>query len=325
MNPGRRRLLRCALGAAALPLAPRIAPAQAYPDRPVRIIVGFPAGAGADLAARLAGQWLSQRLGQPFVVENRPGAGGNIGAELVAHAAPDGYTLLLINSSNAINAALYADLKFNLIRDIAPVAGLFRGPFVMVVNPSFPAKSFGGLIAYAKTHPGKINMASAGIGSAPHLAGELLKSMTGIDMVHVPYRGVSPALTDLLAGQVQMMFASLPSALGYIRDGKLRPLAVTGTARWSALPDVPAVAESLPGYEASAWFVIGAPRNTPAAIVDRLNRETNAGLADPQMTARLAALGGAVLTGSPADMARLIADETDKWGKVVRAAHIKAE
>ena len=306
-------------------LAPRIASAQAYPDRPVRIIVGFPAGAGADLAARLAGQWLSQRLGQPFVVENRPGAGGNIGAEVVAHAAPDGYTLLLINSSNAINAALYADLKFSLIRDIAPIAGLFRGPFVMVVNPSFPAKSFGDLIAYANAHPGKINMASAGIGSAPHLAGELLKSMAGIDMVHVPYRGVGPALTDLLAGQVQMMFASLPSALGYIRDGKLRPLAVTGTGRWSALPDVPAVAESLPGYEASAWFVIGAPRNTPAAIVERLNREINAGLADAQMNARLAALGGAVLTGSPADMARLIAEETDKWGKVVRAGHIKAE
>ena len=308
-----------------LPLASRIVRAQAYPDRPVRIIVGFPAGAGADLAARLAGQWLSQRLGQPFIVENRPGAGGNIGAELVAHAAPDGYTLLLINSTNAINAALYADLKFNLIRDIAPIAGLFRGPFVMVVNPSFPAKSFGDLIAYANAHPGKINMASAGIGSAPHLAGELLKSMAGIDMVHVPYRGVGPALTDLLAGQVQMMFASLPSALGYIRDGKLRPLAVTGTARWGALPDVPALAESLPGYEASAWFVIGAPRNTPAAIVERLNREINAGLADAQMNARLAALGGAVLAGSPADMARLIAEETDKWGKVVRAAHIKAE
>ena len=325
MTPSRRRLLHLAASAAALPLAPCLARAQAYPAQPVRIIVGFPAGAGADLAARLAGQWLSERLGQPFIVENRPGAGGNIGAELVARAAPDGATLLLINSSNAINATLYDNLKFSLIRDIAPVAGLFRGPFVMVVNPAFPAKTFGELIAYAKTNPGKINMASAGIGSAPHLAGELLKSMAGIDMVHVPYRGVGPALTDLLAGQVQMMFASLPSALGYIRDGKLRPLAVTGTARWDVLPDVPAVAETLPGYEASAWFVVGAPRNTPAAIVETLNHEINAGLADPQMNARLAALGGTVLVGSPADMARLIAAETDKWGKVVKAANIKAE
>ena len=325
MTLARRRLLHLAAGAAALPLVPRLARAQTYPAQPVRIIVGFPAGAGADLAARLAGQWLSERLGQPFIVENRPGAGGNIGAELVARAAPDGTTLLLINSSNAINATLYDNLKFSLIRDIAPVAGLFRGPFVMVVNPAFPAKTFGELIAYAKANPGKINMASAGIGSAPHLAGELLKSMAGIDMVHVPYRGVGPALTDLLAGQVQMMFASLPSALGYIRDGKLRPLAVTGTARWDVLPDVPAVAETLPGYEASAWFVVGAPRNTPAAIVETLNHEINAGLADPQMNARLAALGGTVLVGSPADMTRLIAAETDKWGKVVKAANIKAE
>jgi tripartite-type tricarboxylate transporter receptor subunit TctC len=291
----------------------------------VRIIVGFPAGAGADLAARLAGQWLSERLGQPFIVENRPGAGGNIGAELVSRAAPDGYTLLLINSSNAINATLYDNLRFSLIRDIAPVAGLFRGPFVMVVNAAFPAKTFGELIAYARANPGKINMASAGIGSAPHLAGELLKSQAGIDMVHVPYRGVGPALTDLLAGQVQMMFASLPSALGYVHDGKLRPLAVTGTARWDALPDVPAVAETLAGYEASAWFVVGAPKNTPAAIVERLNREINAGLADAQMKARLATLGGSVLVGAPADMARLIAEETDKWGKVVKAANVKAE
>ena len=325
MRLARRRLLHLAAGAVALPLAPRLARAQAYPAQPVRIIVGFPAGAGADLAARLAGQWLSERLGQPFIVENRPGAGGNIGAELVARAAPDGTTLLLINSSNAINATLYDNLKFNLIRDIAPVAGLFRGPFVMVVNPAFAAKTFGELIAYAKINPGRINMASAGIGSAPHLAGELLKSMAGIAMVHVPYRGVGPALTDLLAGQVQMMFASLPSALGYIRDGKLRPLAVTGTARWDVLPDVPAVAETLPGYEASAWFVVGAPRNTPAAIVETLNHEINAGLAGPQMNARLAALGGTVLVGSPADMARLIAAETDKWGKVVKAANIKAE
>ncbi len=325
MSLPRRQFLHLVAGAVALGVGVRTAGAQAYPTQPVRIVVGFPAGAGADLAARLIGQWLSQRLGQPFVIENRPGAGGNIGAGLVARARGDGYTLLLVNSSNAINATLYDNLDFNLIRDIAPVAGLFRGPFVLVVNASFPASTLAAFVAYAKANPGKINMASAGIGSAPHLAGELFKMMAGVDMVHVPYRGVAPALTDLLAGQVQTMFASMPSAIEYIRAGKLRPLAVTSTARWDALADVPAVSELLPGYEASAWFVIGAPRNTPVAIIDTLNRAINAGLADPTMRARLADLGGTVLVGSPADFAKLIADETEKWGKVVKAANIKAE
>jgi tripartite-type tricarboxylate transporter receptor subunit TctC len=321
----RRRFLHLAAGAAASPLTPLLARAQTYPAQPVHMIVGFPAGAGADLAARLVGQWLSQQLGRPFVIENRPGAGGNIGAELVARASPDGYTLLLINSSNAINAALYDNLKFNLIRDIAPVAGVFRGPFVMVVNPSFPAKTLGEFIAYAKANPRRINMASAGIGTAPHLAGELFKMMAGIDMIHVPYRGAGPALTDVLAGQVQMTFASMLSTLEYVKDGKLRPLAVTSASRWDTLPDLPTVAEVLPGYEASAWFVVGAPKRTPGAIVDTLNRTINAGLADPKMKARLADLGGTVLVGTPADLGKLIADETEKWGQVIKTAHIKAE
>ena len=325
MPIARRRLLRLAAATAALRLAPTAARARAYPAQPVRIIVGFPAGAGADLTARLIGQWLTERLGQPFVIENRPGAGGNIGAELVAHAAPDGATLLLINSSNAINATLYDNLRFNLIRDIAPVAGVFRGPFVMVVNPAFPARTLAELIAYAKANPRKVNMASAGIGTAPHLAGELFKMMAGIDMVHVPYRGAGPALTDVLAGQVQMTLASMASAIAYVRDGKLRALAVTSTARWDALPDVPSVSERLPGYEASAWFVVGAPRNTPAAIVDTLNTAINAGLVDARMQERFADLGGTALIGAPADFTKLIADETDKWGKVVKAANIKAE
>jgi tripartite-type tricarboxylate transporter receptor subunit TctC len=328
MKLPRREFLQLAAGAAAVPAATRIASAQVrrtYPTRGVRIIVGFPAGAGADIAARLLGQWLSERLGQPFIIENRPGAGGNIGAEMAARAPADGYTLLLVNSSNAINATLYDKLSFNLIGDIAPVAGIFRGPFVMLVNPSFPAKTLAEFIAYAKANPGKINMASAGNGTAPHLAGELFKMMTGVDMVHVPYRGVAPALTDLLGGQVQVMFASMLSSIEYIRDGKLRPLAVTGATRWDALPDLPTVDELLPGYEASAWFVVGAPRNTPAEIVDKLNHEINAGLADPKMKARLTDLGGTVMAGSPADFARLIGAETEKWGKVIKAANIKAE
>jgi tripartite-type tricarboxylate transporter receptor subunit TctC len=328
MKLPRREFLQLAAGAAAVPAGTRIASAQArqtYPTRGVRIIVGFPPGAGADIAARLLGQWLSERLGQPFIIENRPGAGGNIGAEMAARARADGYTLLLVNSSNAINATLYDKLSFNLIGDIAPVAGIFRGPFVMLVNPSFPAKTLAEFIAYAKANPGKINMASAGNGTAPHLAGELFKMMTGVDMVHVPYRGVAPALTDLLGGQVQVMFASMLSSIEYIRDGKLRPLAVTGATRWDALPDLPTVDELLPGYEASAWFVIGAPRNTPAEIVDKLNHEINAGLVDPKMKARLTDLGGTVMAGSPADFARLIGAETEKWGKVIKAANIKAE
>ncbi|HEY4919700.1 MAG TPA: tripartite tricarboxylate transporter substrate binding protein [Xanthobacteraceae bacterium] len=325
MRLARRRFLHLAAGAAAARVAASPAWAQAYPVQPVRFVVGFPAGAGADIAARMMGQRLSAQLGQPFFIENRPGAGGNIGAEMVARAAPDGYTLLLVNSSNAINASLYPDLKFNLIRDIAPVAGLFRGPFVMVVNAAFPAKDVPAFIAYAKANPGRINMASAGIGTAPHLAGELFKLTSGVDMVHVPYRGVGPALADLVAGRVQMMFASMLSALASIKDGRLRALAVTSASRWAALPDLPAVGEFLPGYEASAWFVVGAPRATPGGIVDRLNAEINSGLADPAMQARIAALGDTVLIGSSADMARLIADDTAKWSKVVAAAHIKAE
>jgi tripartite-type tricarboxylate transporter receptor subunit TctC len=325
MQLPRRQFLHLAAGAAAIQVTTRGARAQAYPTRPARIIVGFPAGAGADIAARLVGQWLSERLGQPFVIENRPGAGGNIGAETVARAPADGYTLLLINSSNAINATLYDKLNFSLIGDIAPVAGVFRGPYVMVINPSFPAQSLAEFIAYAKSNPSKINMASAGNGTAPHLAGELLKLMTGIDMVHVPYRGAGPALSDVLGGQVQMTFASTLSSIEYIRDGKLRALAVTGAKRWEALADVPTVSEFLPGYEASAWFVLGAPKNTPVEIIDKLNAEINAGLADPRMGARLADLGGTVMTGPPADFSRLIADETEKWGKVIKSAHIKAD
>jgi tripartite-type tricarboxylate transporter receptor subunit TctC len=316
--------MRIAAGATAFAAATRLEAAQPYPVRPVRVVVGFPAGAGADLAARLMAQWLSERLGQPFIVENRPGAAGNVGAELVARAPRDGYTLLLINSSNAINATLYNNLNFNLIRDIAPVAGVFRGPFVMVVNPSFPAKSLVEFIAYAKANPGKINMASPGIGTTPHLAGELLNIMAGIKMIHVPYRGTGPALTDLLAGQVQMTFASMLSATQYIREGQLRALAVTSATRWDALPDLPTVADVLPGYEASAWFVVGAPTGTPAEIVDKLNSQINEGLSDPKMKARVAGLGGTVMIGAPADFAKLIAEETDKWGKVVKAAGIKA-
>ena len=311
-------------GATAFAAATRLEAAQPYPVRPVRVVVGFPAGAGADLAARLTAEWLSERLGQPFIVENRPGAAGNVGAELVARAPSDGYTLLLINSSNAINATLYTNLNFNLIRDITPVGGVFRGPFVMMVNPSFPVKSLVEFIAYAKANPGKINMASPGIGTTPHLAGELMNIMAGINMTHVPYRGTGPALTDLLAGTVQMTFASMLSATQYVRDGQLRALAVTSAIRWDTLPDLPTVADVLPGYEASAWFVVGAPIGTPAEIVDELNVQINAGLSDPTMKARVAGLGGMVLPGAPADFVKLIADETDKWGKVVKAAGIKA-
>ncbi|MFZ0426363.1 MAG: tripartite tricarboxylate transporter substrate binding protein [Xanthobacteraceae bacterium] len=324
MTLPRRRFLRIVAGATAFAATSRLEAAEPYPVRPVRVVVGFPAGAGADLAARLTAEWLSERMGQPFVVENRPGAAGNVGAELVARAARDGYTLLLINSSNAINATLYDNLNFNLIRDIAPVAGVFRGPFVMVVNPAFPAKSLVEFIADAKASPGKINMASPGIGTTPHLAGELLNMMAGINVIHVPYRGTGPAITDLLAGRVQMTFASMLSATEYVRQGQLRALAVTSSTRWDALPDLPTVADVLPGYEASAWFVVGAPAGTSAAIVDTLNSQINAGLADPTMKARVADLGGMVLPGAPAEFAKLIADETDKWGRVVKAAGIKA-
>jgi tripartite-type tricarboxylate transporter receptor subunit TctC len=324
MTLPRRRFLRIAAGATVFSSAVRLEATQPYPVRPVRVVVGFPPGAGADLAARLTAEWLSERLGQPFIVENRPGAAGNVGAELVARAPRDGYTLLLVNSSNAINATLYNNLNFNLIRDIVPVAGVFRGPFVMVVNPSFPTKTLVQFITYAKANSGKINMASPGIGTTPHLAGELLNIMAGIKMIHVPYRGTGPALTDLLAGQVQMTFASMLSATEYVKDGQLRALAVTSAARWDTLPNLPTVGEVLPGYEASAWFVLGAPTGTPTEIIDELNSQINGGLSDPKMKARLADLGGTVLVGAPADLTKLITDETDKWGKVVKAAGIKA-
>ena len=325
MNLLRRRFLHLAAGAAALPAVSRLARAQAYPTRPVRIIITTAAGGPADMLARLMGQWLSERLGQPFVVEPRPGGGTNIGTEAVVRAPPDGYTLLLVNPANAINATLYEKLNFTFIRDIAPVAGLMRGPFVMLVNPSFPANTIPDFIAYAKAHPGMINFASGGTGFATHVAGELFKAMTGVNMVHVPYRGQAPAMTDLLGGQVQVMFDPVVSSIAHIRAGKLRPLAVTTSTRSEALPDIPTVAEFVPGYEAVVWQGIGAPKNTPPEIVDKLNKEINAGLAEPKIRARLADLGGDVLALSPADFGKLIADETEKWGKVIKSAGIKAD
>ncbi len=325
MKLSRRRLLHLAAAAAALPAAARLASAQTYPARPVHIIVGFAAGGGVDITARLIGQWLSERLGQNFITDNRPGAGGNIGTEVVVNAAPDGYTLLLATVPNAVNATLYEKLNFNFVRDIAPVAGIIRVPQVILVNPSVPAKTVAEFISYAKANPGKVNMASAGNGSAPHMAGELFNVMAGINMVHVPYRGQGPALTDLLGGQVQVLFATTPGTTDYVRTGKLRALAVTTATRAQVLPDVPTVADSLPGYEASQWYGVAAPRQTPAEIVAKLNAEINAALADPAMKTRFADIGGEALTGSPADFGKLIAAETEKWGKVVRAANIKPE
>jgi tripartite-type tricarboxylate transporter receptor subunit TctC len=303
----------------------RIAQAQAYPSRPVRIIVGQAAGSGSDTAARLIGQWLSERLGQPFIIENRPGAAGNIATEAVARAPPDGHTLLLVNVGNAINATLYDKLNFNFIRDIAPVAGIFRVPQVMEVNPSVPAKTVPEFIAYAKANPGKLNMASSGIGSVHHVAGELFKFMASVDMVHVPYRGTTPALTDLLAGQAQVMFDVTPSSTPHIRAGKLRALAVTTAARADVLPEIPIMGDFVPGYEASAWLGFGAPKDTPAAITGLLNREVNAGLADPAIKTRIADLGGTVLAISAVEFSKLITDETVKWAKVVKFANIKPE
>jgi tripartite-type tricarboxylate transporter receptor subunit TctC len=323
--PHRRRFLHLAAGAAALPAVSSFARAQAYPTRPVRIIVTFLAGGSNDIVARLMGQWLSERLGQPFVIENRPGAGGNIGTEAVVRAAADGYTLLLVGAPNAISATLYDKLNFNFIRDIAPVAGVVDVPAVVVVNPSFPVKTLPEFIAYAKANPGKINMASAGNGSTTHLSGELFKMMAGVNMLHVPYRGAPPALTDLIAGQVQVYFSNLPGSIEYIRAGKLRALAVTTATRSEALPDLPAVGDFVPGYESSAWLGLGVPRNTPVEIVDKLNKEVNAGLADPKLKARLVDVGGAMLAGSPGDFGKLIADETEKWGKVVKFAGLKPE
>ncbi len=311
--PHRRQFLHLAAGAAALPAVSRVARAQAYPTRPVRLI------------ARLMGQWLSERLGQQFVIDNRPGGGGNIGTEAAVRAPADGYTLLLVGGLNAVNATFYDKLNYNFIRDIAPVASIIRTPFAMVVIPTVPAKTVPEFIAYAKTSPGKINYASAGTGTSTHLTGELFKMMAGVDMVHVPYRGGGPAFNDLLAGQVQVMFPTTVSSIGYIRAGRLRALAVTTATRSDVLPDIPTVGEFLPGYESSQWYGVGAPKNTPPQTIHKLNKEINAALDDPKMKAHLADLGGTVLAGSPADLGKMIAEETEKWGKVIRALNIKAD
>jgi tripartite-type tricarboxylate transporter receptor subunit TctC len=321
----RRSFLKLAGAAAAAPAFSWRAAALDYPTRPVRIVAGFSAGGGVDITARLIGQWLGERLGQSFIVENRPGAGGNIGTEAVVNAAPDGYTLLLATVPNAVNASLYQKLNFDFLRDIAPVGGIIRVPMVILLHPSVPAATVAELIAYAKAHPGKINMASAGNGSAPHMAGELFKMMAGVDLVHVPYRGQAPALTDLLGGQVQIMFATAPGTTDYIATGKLRALAVTTTARAQMLPDLPPVGDVVPGYETSQWYGLSAPARTPADIVERLNREINVGLADSALKARFAAIGGEPLPGSSAGFGMLIAEETEKWAKVVRAAGLKPE
>ena len=320
---GRRNFLHLAVGAAALPTGSRVTWAQAYPSRPVRWVVGYTPGGGNDIFARLMGQWLQERTGQPFVIENRPGAGSNIATEVVVNAPADGYTLLLANFANASNASLYSNLKFNFMRDITPVAGIVRVPNLMLVNLSVPAKTIPEFIAYAKANPGKVNMGSAGIGSTGQLAGELFKMMAGVDFTHVPYRGNAPALTDLLGGRVQVLFASLPSSIEYIRTGKLRGLAVTSAMRSEASPDLPTVAEFVPGYEVSSWYGIGSPRNTPADVVETLNREVNAGLGDPKLKGQLADQGGMEIAGTPADFGKLIADETEKWAKVIRSANIR--
>jgi tripartite-type tricarboxylate transporter receptor subunit TctC len=325
MKLPRRRFLHLAAGGAVLPAALRVARAETYPARPVHLIVGFAAGGTNDTVARLLGQSLSQRLGQRLVIENRPGAGSNIGTELVVRAAPDGYTLLMAGTPNAINATLYDKLPFDFASDIAPVAAILSMPDVMEVNPSLPVRSIPEFIAYARANPGKIAMASAGIGGATHLAGELFKAMTGINMVHVPYRGDAPALVDLMGGQVQVMFDLMPASIEYIKTGKLRALGVTTAARSEALPDLPTVGEFVPGYEASAWLGVAAPAQTPVEIIDKLNGEINAVLSEPEFKARLANLGGSALPGPPTDFGKLIADETGKWGKVIRAANIKPE
>ncbi len=325
MKLPRRRFLHLAAGAAALPAVSRFANAQSYPSRPVRIIAPTAPGGGPDILARLIGPWLSGRLGQQFVIENRPGGGSNIGTEAVVKSPPGGYTLLLATTTNTINATLYDKLNFNFIRDIAPVAGVIRGPYVMVVNPSVPAKTVPEFIAYAKANLGKINMASSGSGTPLHVAGELFKMMAGVDMVHVPYRGEALALPDLISGQVQVLFGVMPASLGYIRAGKLRALAVTTANRQEILPDVPTVAEFLPGFEARGWYGVVVPKATPTEIVEKLNKEINAALADPNMKKRLTDLGGAVFAGSPADFGKFIVDEIEKWGKVVKFAGIKAQ
>jgi tripartite-type tricarboxylate transporter receptor subunit TctC len=325
MKLPRRHFLHLAAGAAALPAVSRFALAQTYPSRPVRIVVPFAAGGSTDIIARLMGQWLSERLGQQFVIENRPGAGSNVGTEVVVNAPSDGSTLLLVGASSAINATLYEKLNFNFLRDITPVAGVISIPFIMAVNPSVPAKTVSEFIDYAKANPGKVNLASGGNGTAGHLSGELFKMMAGVNMVHVPYRGEGPALTDTLGGQVQVMFGTMPATIEYIKAGKLRPLAVTSARRSEVLPDLPTVGDSVPGYETNAWQGVGAPKNTPADIVDRLNKEINAVLADSKSKARLADFGASLLAGSPADFGRFLADEVEKWGKVVKFSGAKPE
>jgi tripartite-type tricarboxylate transporter receptor subunit TctC len=325
MKLPRRRFLHLAAGAAALPAISRTARAQTYPAKPVRIVVGFAAGGVTDIAARLIGQWLSERLGQQFIIDNRPGAGSNIATELVAHSAADGYTLLLVGPAAAVNATLYQNLGFNFMRDLAPIATIYSAPLVMEVNPSLPIKTMADFIAYARANPGKVNFASAGSGTSAHITAELFKRMASLDMQHVPYRGDAPAMTDVMSGQVQVMFANTAASMAYVRAGRLRALAVTTATRWDGLPDVPTVAESLPGFEASSWQGIVAPKDTPVEIIDKLNKEINVGLADPGLTARLADLGAVPMPMKPAEFGKLIAAETEKWGNVIRAANIKAE
>jgi tripartite-type tricarboxylate transporter receptor subunit TctC len=325
MKLPRRRFLHLVAGAAVLPAVSRFAAAQTYPTRPVRLIFGYAPGGATDITARIIAQWLTERLGQTFVVESRPGGGSNIGTEAVVRAPADGYTLLLVSPANAINATLYEKLNYNFLRDIAPVAGLVRYGNVMEVNPTVPVKTVPEFIAYAKANPSKLNFASGGAGSTIHVSGELFKMMAGVNMVHVVYRGAAPAITDLLAGRVQVMFDNIPSSIQHIMAGKLRPLAVTTTAPSEVLPDLPVVADFLPGYEASVWYGIGAPKGTPNGIIGKLNREINAILADPRAKARFAELGGSLVTGSPAEFGKLLADETEKWGKVIRAANIKPD
>jgi tripartite-type tricarboxylate transporter receptor subunit TctC len=325
MKFSRRKFMHLAAGAAGLSAAPRIASAQVYPSRPVRLVVGYAAGGGTDIAARLIGQSLSQRLGQQFIVENRPGAVTNIATEAVVRSPPDGYTLLLCTAANAINATLYDKLNFNFVADLAPVAGIMRVPNVMVVNLAFPAKTVSEFIAYAKANPRKINMASGGAGGPDHMAGELFKMMTGVNMAHVPYRGLAPALTDLLGGQVEVIFSTFPPAVEYIKADKLRALGVTTATRFEGAPNIPAIGEVIAGYEASQWYGVAAPKNAPPEIIQKLNKEIDSTLNDPNIRARIADLGGTPLLGSPADFAKLIADETEKWGKVIRAANIKPD
>jgi len=319
----RRQFLRLAGAAVALPAVSRGASAQAYPSRPVRVVIGYPPGGSADITARLMTQWLSERLGQSFIVESRPGGGTNIATEAVINAPPDGYTLLLVAPANAINATLYEKLNHNFLRDIVPVAGLIRFPNVVVVNPDVPVKTIPELIAYAKANPGKLNMASSGNGSTIHMSGELFKMMTGVNMIHVPYRGGALALTDMIGGQVQVMFDNIPTAMEFVRSGKLRGLAVTGAGRSETLPDLPTVADFLPGYEATSWYGLGAPKGTPTEIIEKLNREVNAILAEPKTKARFLELGASMLPGSAADFGKLVAEETEKWGKVVKFSGAK--